>query len=174
MKQRRRTTSARRGFTILELIIVVAMMAALAAVSMGRTSKLITSWRITRAAQAIREEMQAGFAIVGRNRKPVIVEFRTDSMNMTIRSRPDLLGNTVIYRRRNLGLSSEYKLTASDLSFSTPTTTLPVAAIEIYPPGLAADSLSVFISRPGVTPRRVRMMRGGLVQLCTSALTSQC
>lgn len=173
MKQRRRTTSARRGFTILELIIVVAMMAALAAISLGKTSKLITGWRVTRASQAIREEMQAGFAIVGRNRKPVIVEFRTDSMIMTIRSRPDLLGKTVIYRRRNLGLESEYKLSANNLAFSTPTTTLPVAAIEIYPPGLAADSLSVTITKQGST-RRVRMMRGGLVQLCTSGVATTC
>lgn len=170
----RGTTRRRRGFTILELLIVVSMIAVLASISMGRTSRMITGWRVNRAAQAFSEEIQAGFALVGRNRKPIVMEFRTDSMNLTMRSRRDAAGQAIIYRRRNFGMDSEYRLSASDMSFSTPLAMLPVAKIEIYPPGLAADSFSVVINKQGTTPRRVRMMRGGLVQVCSTGDATRC
>lgn len=173
MTEERTIEGARRGFTIIELLIVVAMIAVLAGVSMGRTSKLMTGWRVNRAAEAMAEEFQVGFALVGRNRKPVIMEFRTDSMNLTIRSRPDAAGNVTVFRRRNFGKDSEYKLRAGDLAFSTPTANLPSASLEIYPPGLAADSLQVRISKYGAF-RKVRLLRGGLTQICTSTAPDKC
>lgn len=175
MIARRTIEGVRRGFTIIELLIVIAMVAVLAGVSMGRTSKMVTGWRVNRAAQAMQEEIQAAFALVGRNRKPIILEFRTDSMNLVMRGRPDPTHHdtVVVYRRRNFGKDSEYKLAAGDLTFSTPTANLPSARIEIYPPGLAADSLSILIVKQG-NNRRVRMMRGGLVQVCTTGATNKC
>jgi hypothetical protein len=110
---------------------------------------------------------------VGRNRKPVIMEFRTDSMNLTIRSRPDVGGNVTVFRRRHFGKDSEYKLSAADLTFSTPTSLLPSASLEVYPPGLAADSLSVIIRKYGAT-RRVRLLRGGLTQICSTGDNNKC
>ena len=62
-----------------------------------------------------------------------------------------------VYRRRAFGIYSEYKLKSSDITLSRST-------LEIYPPGLAADSLSITINRSG-TKKRVRMLRGGLVQI---------
>lgn len=172
MIRRYRTTSVRRGFTILELLIVVTMIGALAAISLGKTGQIMTGWRITRAAQAMSEEMQVAFALVGRNRKPVVIEFKTDSMNLVIRSRPDVSGNTTIFRRRNFGRDSEYHLKATDLTFSKPVTSNTVS-LEVYPPGLAADSLSVTIARQN-SVKRVRLLRGGLVQICTTGDASVC
>jgi prepilin-type N-terminal cleavage/methylation domain-containing protein len=151
----------RRGFTILELIIVLSMMAILASVSLGRTSRMITGWRVTRAAQAYGEELQSAFAIVGRNRKPVTVTFDTAQMEVRLADRAG-----VIYRRRNFGSSSSYRLDSKDLKLSR-------LSVEIYPPGLAADSLVVEISRTGST-RRVRMLRGGLVQICATLAPNPC
>jgi hypothetical protein len=70
---------------------------------------------------------------------------------------------SVTYRKRNFGKTSAYKLDSVDV---TPTW----RTLEIYPPGLAADSLSVVISRQGKF-RRVRMLRGGLVQICSNPAT---
>jgi hypothetical protein len=39
--------------------------------------------------------------------------------------------------------------------------------LEVYPPGLAADSMKIEISRQGKY-RRIRMLRGGLVQICSN------
>ena len=146
---------------MIELIIVVTMIAALAAVSMGRTSRMINTWRVTRAAQSMTEEMQTGFALVGRNRKPLTIAFNTATMELTFKDRAG-----IIYRRRAYGKYSEYKLSSSEVSFSR-------SSVEIYPPGRAADTMSIMITRPGVV-RRVRMLRGGLTQICSSGSTSTC
>ncbi len=161
MMDRRGTTRARHGFTLLELMLVVTMICILATFSIGQTSRILTSWRVTRAAQAMGEEMQQAFALVGRNRKPVIIKFDTDSMTLFMKGR-----SGTVYHRRYFGVNSEYNLSASDLYFSTYT-------LEVYPPGLAADSLSIVISKPG-TARRIRMLRGGLVQICPTGAKNRC
>jgi hypothetical protein len=72
----------------------------------------------------------------------------------------------VVYRRRSFGPTSEYHLTGRDVAVSRQT-------LEVYPPGLAADSLSFSITRPAKS-RRVRMLRGGLVQICASGAATRC
>lgn len=161
MAHRRPARERRPGFTILELLIVISMVGLLAMVSMGRTSRLVTSWRVTRAAQAFSEELQTGFALVGRNRKPLTMTLDMTKLELRFSDRAG-----VIYRRRSFGPGSEYKLSASNITASRTT-------LEIYPPGLAADSLSVMITQPG-TSRRVRMLRGGLVQICSTGATNTC
>jgi prepilin-type N-terminal cleavage/methylation domain-containing protein len=177
MSDHRATTSTRRGFSLLELLIVVVMMGILATMSVGKSASIMMNWRVNRAAQAYSEDLQLAFALVGRNRKPVIIEFRKDSMNLTIRSRTDAAGNTVVFNRRNFGPSSEYKLDAANITlFPAPLGTSPNSSIlEVYPPGLAADSLSMLISysRYGIA-KRVRMLRGGLVQICSTRDLTKC
>lgn len=148
----------RRGFTILELVIVIVMISLVSMISLGRASSMMTHWRVARAAQAYGEELQSAFALVGRNRKPLTITL--DQTNMELRL-TDRAG--VIYRRRNFGPTSAYKLNAADVSASRLT-------LEIYPPGLAGDSMSVVISRQGQF-RRIRMLRGGLVQICSNPAT---
>lgn len=167
MREQRRMTGARRGFTLLELMLVVTMMAILASMSLGKMSTILEGWRMTRASQAYAEELQQAFALVGRNRKPVIIEFNTDSMTLFLRDR-----SGTIYRRRYFGNMSEYQLGASNLTFSMPplATNSHAYDLEVYPPGLAADSMNVTIRRPSGA-RRIRMLRGGLVQICAAGST---
>lgn len=70
---------------------------------------------------------------------------------------------SVVYRRRNFGKDSAYMLDSVDV---TPT----VGTLEVYPPGLAQDSLSILITRQG-SFRRIRMLRGGIVQICSNPAT---
>lgn len=152
------SSSRRRGFSLLELLIVVIMIGLISMMAFGRTSSMITQWRVSRAAQALGEELQSAFALVGRNRKPIriILDYTTMEVRLTTR-------NGVTYRRRNFGPTSAYKLEAKDFSASS-------LVVEVFPPGLAGDSLSVVISRHGKF-RRVRMLRGGLVQICSNPAT---
>jgi prepilin-type N-terminal cleavage/methylation domain-containing protein len=152
---------SRRGFTMLELIIVLAVVGILALVSIGKSSAILTRWRVTRAAQALSEELQAGFAVVGRNRKPVIITLDTVKMELRLSDR-----SGIVYRTRNFGPASPYRIESRNVTASR-------LSVEIYPPGLAADSLSFMISKLG-TSRRVRMLRGGLVQICSSGKLNQC
>lgn len=142
----------RRGFTILELVVVMGIIGILAMMSLGKASRILTGWRVTRAAQAIDQELQTAFALVGRNRKPLTITFDLTKMEVRLTDRAG-----TIYRRRNFGPTSAYKLKASDLTLSR-------SSLEIYPPGLAGDSLSITITGRGVK-KRVRMLRGGLVQI---------
>jgi prepilin-type N-terminal cleavage/methylation domain-containing protein len=151
----------RRGVTLLEMLVVVVIMGLLAKMSLGRTGGLIASYRLTRAAQAFAAELQSGYAIVGRTRKPVSFVWDGTLMELRIVDR-----NNTKFRRRNFGSDSEFKLTSANI---TPTRT----SLEVYPPGLAADSLSVVFSKDGIS-RRVRMLRGGLVQVCASGATNTC
>jgi prepilin-type N-terminal cleavage/methylation domain len=146
----------RRGFSLLELLVVISMIGVIAMISIGRTSSMITQWRVSRAAQAYGEELQSAFAIVGRDRRPVRITLDMSAMEVRLTNRT----GTVIYRRRNLGTTSAYKLDPADITASKLT-------VEVFPPGLAADTLSVTISRNGKL-RRIRMLRGGLVQICSN------
>lgn len=145
----------RRGFSLLELMIALAMMSIIGMFALSRTSQMMTQWRLTRAAQAYGEELQSAFALVGRNRRPLTITLDKTAMEVRISDR-----NGVIYRRRNLGTTSAYKLDPADVTASRLT-------LEVYPPGLAADSMSVEFSRQGKY-RRVRLLRGGLVQVCSN------
>lgn len=151
-------TLQRRGFTLLELLVVITLIGVISLMAFGRTSSIMTQWRVTRASQAFGEELQSAFAIVGRNRKPITITL--DKSNMELRM-SDRAG--VVYRRRNFGPTSAYKLDPEDIWTSHLT-------LEVYPPGLAADSLSVTISRQGKF-RRIRLLRGGLVQICSNPAT---
>ena len=156
----------RRGFTMIELLIVMGIIGIVVTMSMGRTSRMITAWRVNAAAQAIQNDLQSAFALVGRNRQPVVVSIDKTKMQLRLMSR----SGADTFRLRALGSSSEYKLEAGNLTVyptTTPTT------LEIYPPGLASDSLSILIKRSGQA-RRVRMLRGGLVQICKTGVTTSC
>ena len=148
----------RRGFSLLELLVVISMIGVISMMSMGRTSSMMTQWRVSRAAQATGEELQSAFAIVGRDRRPVRIVFvlKKDTMLVKITNRT----GTVTYRTRDIGKWSAYKLDSANVKASS-------KIIEVFPPGLAADTLSVTISRNGKL-RRIRMLRGGLVQICSN------
>jgi prepilin-type N-terminal cleavage/methylation domain-containing protein len=149
----------RRGFTLLELLVTLTMIGLVAMMSMPRAGAMMTQWRVNRAAQAYGEELQSAFAIVGRDRRPVRIELKKDSMQLRITNR----AGTLVYRKRDIGKWSAYKLDSANVQAST-------LILEVFPPGLAADSLSVTISRDGKF-RRVRMLRGGLVQICSNPAT---
>ena len=157
--------SVRHGFTMIELLVTITMIGVISLMAFGRTSSMMTQWRVGRAAQAYAEELQSAFAIVGRDRKPVRVVLKI--VNTTTVKKIELQvvnrDSTVFYRRRNLGPESAYKLEPGDISASS-------TNLLIFPPGLAADTLTVRFSRQGKF-RRVRLLRGGLVQVCSNPST---
>ena len=156
----------RRGFTMIELLIVMGIAGIIVTLAMGRTTRMINAWRVNAAAQAIQNDLQSAFALVGRNRKPLVVSIDKTKMQLRLMSR----SGADTFRLRALGGSSTYKLEASNVTVyptTTPTT------LEIYPPGLASDSLSILIKKDGVA-RRIRMLRGGLVQICNTGVNTTC
>ncbi|HEX6599593.1 MAG TPA: prepilin-type N-terminal cleavage/methylation domain-containing protein [Gemmatimonadaceae bacterium] len=156
----------RRGFTMIEILIILGIMGIIVTVSMARSTRIISGWRVDAASRAIADELQAAFSLVGRNRKPLVLTVDKSKVQLRLMSR----SGADTFRLRALGPTTEYKLRGSDLTVypaTSPTT------LEIYPPGLASDSLSITIKKDGVA-RRIRMLRGGLVQICKTGLNTQC
>ena len=159
----------RRGFTLIELLITMTVIGLISLISFNKTQQTMTQWRVSRAAQATGEELQAAFAIVGRDRKPVTITLDKTNMELRITNRT----GKVVYRKRNIGATSAYRLDAANISTYTTgaVITANTTSVEVYPPGLAANGLTVEISRQGKY-RRIKMLRGGLVQICSNRETS--
>ena len=147
------TLSHRRAFTMIEILIVLSIMAIVSSISMVGFTRIINQVRIDRAAQTLSYDLQMAFAIVGRNRQPVRISWDNTKVQFAITDR----GNSTLFRTRPMGLSTEFKLSASYFTVSN-------SLVEIYPPGLAADSLNVHIVN-GQLKRTISMSRGGLVRV---------
>lgn len=145
--------SRRAGFSLIELLTVFVIAGILGMLSIGSISKQIQQARVQRAAQSITLDLQSAFAISARNRAPVRIVWDSSRMMFSVTNR----AQTVAFRKISLGAGAGYNLTASQV------TVYPSSPVEVFPNGLATDSLSVSINVNGYT-KRIRMTRAGLVQ----------
>ncbi len=143
---------ARRGFTILELIIVIVVAGVVMTIGFPKVHDLMVQQRVSRASTAVQNTLEAAFAIAGRNRRPIRISWDSSKMQLAVTDR----AGTVFYRRTGLG-QDPYGLTSSDVTFSA-------SPIEVFPNGLANDSLTITLSTGGVT-KKVGMSRGGMVYI---------
>ncbi|MDE3052452.1 MAG: prepilin-type N-terminal cleavage/methylation domain-containing protein [Gemmatimonadota bacterium] len=145
---------ARSGFTLIEMIVAVTMLAIIMGVSVGRISAIISRQRVNRAAIALSNDIESAFSLATRDRKPVRIAFDSTGLQFSV---SDVATGTV-FRRTSL---ANFNLQASNVSLSR-------QSVRIYPVGLATDSLSITIAATigGTTySQQVRMGRGGLVQI---------
>jgi prepilin-type N-terminal cleavage/methylation domain-containing protein len=147
------TPTTRPGFTMLELLVVLSMIAVITSFAMVGFTRIVNQVRLERAAQTVSYDLQMAFSIVGRNRKPVRIAWDSNNVRFLVTDRSD----TLLFRTRTMGPDSPYKLTKSMFTVSR-------SMIEIYPPGLAADSLNIHIIHKDLK-RTISMQRGGLVRV---------
>lgn len=151
-----RMLSLRRGFTVLELMIVVIVAGIFAGLSASKIAEYMTKQRVSKAALSVTNDVQQAFAIAGRNRRPIRLYMDTTRMQLMITDR----AKTTIFRRNTLG--SAYSLKSSNVSF------YPTAGVEIFPNGLASDTMWVrfrSVVRRDTTSRYLRVSRAGMVQV---------
>ncbi|HVB32079.1 MAG TPA: prepilin-type N-terminal cleavage/methylation domain-containing protein [Gemmatimonadaceae bacterium] len=149
-----RPRGQRSGFTLIELVIAVAMLAIIMGVSVGRISAIISRQRVNRAAIAMSNDLQAAFGLALRDRKPVLISFDTTTMQLSVKD----VASGAVFRKTSL---AGFNLTSSNITLSR-------SSVTVYPAGLANDSLSATLSATigGATyTQRVRMTQGGLVQI---------
>lgn len=150
---RQTTSRLRHGFTMIEILIVLSVMAVISSISVVGFTRIINQVRLDRAAKTLSYDLQMAFAIVGRNRQPVRIKWDSTKVQFAITDR----ANSTLFRTRPMGPDTPYKLQASNFTVSRP-------MVEIYPPGLAADSLNIHIVN-GSQMRTISMSRGGLVRM---------
>ena len=147
---------ARKGFSLMEMLVVVILVGIIMSVAGVRVSAMITQQRVIRAASTIQTQMETAFALAGRQREPMKIVFATSSGAITVKT-TNRDGTTVFTTTdlRQLGLSNG-NVTAS------------VNEVTIFPNGFANDTLSikVLVVRNGATYQRiVRMSRAGLIKV---------
>jgi prepilin-type N-terminal cleavage/methylation domain-containing protein len=146
---------SRRGFSILELTVVLILVGIVTAISTGRISAMRAQQQVTRSASVIQTEMEKAFAIAGRNRAPIHILWNPTTMVLSVTNRAETLEYGRTSLRQNFGLKP------GDVTVTRDST-------EVYPNGFANDTLSITITtKHGSTTytKRIRMSRAGLVKV---------
>lgn len=138
-----------RGFTLLEVLVVMIIAAVVTAMSVGRIHSLTVQERLQRAVTATQNDIEAAHAIAIRDRQPVRIAWNSGKRQLVVTDR----AGTTFFRKSNLG--AVYGLAAAGVTFSR-------SPVEIYPNGLANDTLLISLTVETVT-RRVRVSRSGLI-----------
>ena len=147
----------RRGFSLMEMLIVVILIGIVMSVAGVRVSGMMTQQRVIRAASTIQTQMEVAFAMAGRNREPMKLTFATGASAITLkvtnRAGTTTFGTPIDFK--TMGLVNG-NVTASSNS------------IEVFPNGFASDTMRIQIrvTRNGATYQRiVRMSRAGLIKV---------
>lgn len=146
----------RKGFTLVELLIVLALIGIVASIAIRSVGDTIRRDRVQKAAAIVSTDLEQAFAIAARQRTPVRLLFDSARKTFALAARAD---TTFKYRTRQFATGD---LALDYISVSN-------AALDVLPSGLSADTLNLRIgiySRNGSRyDRTIRMTRGGLVRI---------
>lgn len=144
--------TSRRGFTVIELLMVVCIMGILAAMAGPRISKIIRHNRVNRAAMVITADLQNAFASAARQRQPVRISADAATKSYQFVDRKT---GAVLKIRSFYGDTSEYHL--KTLVF-TP------AIIDVFPTGVSSSPVVVDLGN-GDYSRRITASTAGFIRM---------
>ena len=145
-------SSARGGFTIFELLIVVVILGVLATIMGPATSRIVRHNRVNRAATVIASDLQNAFAVAARQREPVRIQ--ADAATRSYQFIDRRSGN-VLRIRTFYGDTSEYRLTS--LVF-TPTT------IDVFPNGVSSAAVKIDLANGDYT-KQITASTAGFIRV---------
>lgn len=145
----RRRATGRGGFTLVEALIVVALLGLLMAMALPRFSRELRVNRVNQAAQVLASDLERAFTTAARQRKPVRLSWNNSAMQYSISDRAS--GTVLLARGLGTGNSSFGVL---HVSFSA-------SPLDIFPVGFASSALTVTLTAQDYS-RRVQMTRAGL------------
>lgn len=140
----------RAGYTLLEVLIVVVVMALLAAYGFMRFGPALSHARVRDAANVLASDLEYAEMLAVKQQEPIVVTVDGTGFQYTIADRAG-----VVYRTRAVGKTSDYHL--DELSAS-PTT------VELYPNGIANANAAVTLGIQGFR-REVTLSRAGQVRV---------
>lgn len=154
----RHSPSRRRsGFTVIELLVAMAVFGAVAMISVRAVGDTLRRDRVTKVSAIIGTDIEQAFAIAARLREPVRMVVDRTNKRFTIQDRNV---SPTIYKSRSFALSGEYGIDSLASNRDT---------VDIMPNGIAtADwNLSMIIKTTGgaLYTKSVKVSRGGLVRV---------
>jgi prepilin-type N-terminal cleavage/methylation domain-containing protein len=141
----------RRGFTFIELVLVLAVSSILVSVAIVRIAPTLERARVRRSASKIATDLQYAQMIAARQRRPVVFIASEPLRGYMIRD----AASTTVYREAYLGNDTDFNL---DQLEANPTT------LEIFPNGVVRTAGSYTV-RVNTVQRNVRITRAGQVRI---------
>ena len=124
-------SSARGGFSLFEMLIVVAILGIMATMVGPAMSRIVRHNRANRAATVIASDLQNAFAVAARQREPVRIQADAPSRSYQFIDRKT---GAVLRIRTFYGDTSEYRLTKLEF---TPT------VIDVFPSGVSSSQIRI-------------------------------
>ena len=143
---------SRFGFSMVELIVIVAIIGIMAAIGGPAISRIIRHQRVNRATTLVTSDLQNAFAVAARQREPVRIQ--ADNANRSYQF-IDRKSGTVLRIRTFYGDTSEYRL--SKLTFAP-------ATLDIFPDGISSAPLTVDLGN-GDYNRQITASTAGFVRI---------
>jgi Tfp pilus assembly protein FimT len=143
---------SRFGFSIIELIAIVAILGIMASIAGPAMSRIVRHQRVNRATTLIASDLQNAFATAARQRQPVRIQ--ADNANRSYQFVDRFTGN-VLRIRTFYGDTSEYKL--SVLTFSP-------ATVDVFPDGISSARLTVDLAN-GDYSKQITASTAGFVRI---------
>ncbi|HEY8166247.1 MAG TPA: prepilin-type N-terminal cleavage/methylation domain-containing protein [Gemmatimonadaceae bacterium] len=141
----------RTGFSMLEMLTVMIIIALLIAIAVPKMARIIRHERVNRAAQVLVADLQNAFAMAGRQRAPVRLQFDPTLLKYTFSDR----ATGTLYQTRIMNKASEFGLTSLTASPST---------IDVLPNGIASAAFAVVVAQ-GDYSRQVTASSAGFVRM---------
>ena len=143
---------SRFGFSMVELIVIVAIIGIMAAIGGPAISRIIRHQRVNRATTLVTSDLQNAFAVAARQREPVRIQ--ADNANRSYQF-IDRKSGTVLRIRTFYGDTSEYRL--SKLNFAP-------ATLDIFPDGISSAPLTVDLGN-GDYNKQITASTAGFVRI---------
>lgn len=141
---------ARRGFSLLEMLIVLIMISLLVRISIIKMNDIIKHERVNRAAQVVVQDLQNGFAMAGRQRAPVRLTFYPSLKKYIFTDR----ASGTVYQTRYLSTGADFSLTSLATTAET---------IDILPNGIGSVAFTVTLANGGYA-RTVTASTAGFIR----------
>jgi prepilin-type N-terminal cleavage/methylation domain-containing protein len=141
----------RRGFSMIELLIVIMIFSLLTVAAFPTISRVTSHSRVNQAAMVVAQDLGQAVTDAVRQRKPVRVARGSDMKSITVSDR----ATSTVLSTRVLGSGDVFGLDSVSLSPAT---------VDIFPNGFTSSALTVTVTSGGYS-RQVTMSRAGWVRV---------
>jgi prepilin-type N-terminal cleavage/methylation domain-containing protein len=144
--------ACRRGFTLIEMIIVITALGLLLAVGVPKIGRQVNQYRLGRTAVVVAGDLEQALSLAARSRKPIRFSCCTSG--------------TYTLAERNTGTTRLTRNLVNDRDYGVRTVTTSATPIDFFPSGLtsltATDTIT--ISNPAGS-RRITLTPAGQVRI---------